>query len=427
MKRGTFLTLLILLACSVRSVAQDASKLKDTIVKATEFAIPRSGAFTLLGNNPANVSTPGFTKDIKLDYFLDKFSLKPNIAFEFQPVWLLGYKNISLDNYRSKSKNPDLLRLLSRASVSIGTTSEKEVNKLAYSLKLTFAKDPMLDEKYITSISKILEKSVVDRDAAEGVLTMKTQKLKNQNSDWRDSIKTTNDRNSDINKKLVLATNDALKVQLQTLIQLNENRIETFKSKIENNERDIDQIRTNLTKSDPGFNDNLRSEVAEAVKKYSEANWYKPKMDVGIGAVNTYQNASLTQLGIKQNGFGVWLNPSVGFNPSGKTDTTSQTVSKVILTGLYKYINSPGDASQNFIGGNVRYGSMKINLFAEYTYLKEGQIKTNSIAYGGSYTIGSKKIIEFGIRTDYDKSFSFKSLMPVIAFDWKLANDIFNK
>ena len=427
MRGSSLLTLLILLAFCSRSAAQDASKLKDTIVKATEFSIPRSGAFTLLGNNPANVSTPGFTKDIKLDYFLDKFSLKPNIAFEFQPVWLLGYKNMSLDNYKSKSKNPDLLRLLSRASVSIGTTSANDVNKLAYSLKLTFAKDPMLDTSYINSIQKILNKSVTDREAEESVLSKKKKKLSNQNLDLTDSIKSTNDRNLGLGRKLAIETNEDRKIQLQTLIQLNKNSIETFKSKIENNQKDSLQISTNLKGGDLAFNEKLRSEVTEAAKKYTEANWYKPKMDVGIGAVNTYKNASLTQLGIKQNGFGIWINPSVGFNPSDKKDTTTQTVSKVILTGLFKYINSPNDASQNFIGGNIRYGSMKINLFAEYTYLKEGQIKTNSIAYGGSYTIGSKKIIEFGIRTDYDKGFTFKSLMPVIAFDWKLANDIFNK
>ena len=43
--------------------------LKDTLLKATQYSIPSSGAFTLLGVNPENVSTPGFSRDFKIDYF----------------------------------------------------------------------------------------------------------------------------------------------------------------------------------------------------------------------------------------------------------------------------------------------------------------------------------------------------------------------
>ena len=42
--------------------------LKDTLLKATQYSIPSSGAFTLLGVNPENVSTPGFSRDFKIDY-----------------------------------------------------------------------------------------------------------------------------------------------------------------------------------------------------------------------------------------------------------------------------------------------------------------------------------------------------------------------
>src|SRR5262245_7600478 len=138
--------LIILIFLRVNIFAQSTTD-TTAIAKATELSVPTSGAFTLLGGKPTEVTTPGFSKDVKLDYFITKFSLNPNIAFDFQPVWLLGLKH---KNAREYGDMQYWKRLLSTANVSLGTKTDNDsVHHLAASLKLSFHHDPMADEKYL--------------------------------------------------------------------------------------------------------------------------------------------------------------------------------------------------------------------------------------------------------------------------------------
>lgn len=418
--------------CFVRCFSQEVEKKNtkqdtatvDKIIKATEFSIPTSGAFTLLGNNPANVATPGFTKDIKVDYFLDEFSLKPNIAFEFQPIWLFGFKNVSFSKY--KEVNP-IVRFLSTANVSIGTFTKEEVSKLAYSIKFSFYKEPMKDTAYTNNIDRILEKVYKLRIKDEQVLSKRKAQLRNQIQHYKTNILALSDLNVNYKRDLDLLAasrikNDDAINKLNVLLQSNITEILKLGTAIIADSSENARLTSKLEAGDPGYNQLLKDELIAFSKKYKEQNWGKPRLDIGAGKVDTYQNASVTQLGLKSNGYGLWANPSIGFAAGISTD--QREAAKILLTGLFKYVESEG-IGQNFYGGNIRYGSSTLNLFAEYTYLKEGSDVTNSLAYGGSYTIGSKKLIEFGIRTDYTKDFSFKSLIPVVAFNWKLGQDLF--
>ncbi len=382
-----------LLVCflSITNLLLKAQTKLDTI-QATEFSIPQSGAFTLLGNTPSAVNTPGFTKDIQLDYFFNEFSLRPNLAFECQPFWLFGFKNKSLVDYQ---KTSPVLRFLSTSSVSLGTIQvNDDVNKFAYSIRFSFWHDPMMDTSYINGMDKLLSESRIEREGTDIQITVKRRRLKNEIKRLETSLDTT----TDSGKRDALRDSIAMK------------------------EANLVAMYIQLTELDSTINISLEKKVRNYAKDYIESNWYKPKLDIGIGKVDTYTDPSVPSIDLKKNGIGIWLNGSIGFIPRSKNVNKAKN-NKVLLTGIYKHIEVEKE-KEEFYGGNIRYGSSAINLFIEYTFSRESSVKTQTIAYGGSYKIGSKKIIEFGLRTNYNEDFKFKNLKPVISINWEFGKDL---
>lgn len=375
----------LLLPFSGKAQTDDGEAIDTTAIqKATEFNIPASGAFTLLGGKPSEVTTPGFTKDIKLDYFVNKFSLNPNIAFDFQPVWLFGFKNMSWSDYRRTSA---VARFLSTANISLGTRQDNDsIHHLAYSLKFTIqSKDPLHDKDYRDGIRNVLSEILKNREAAELPLSMAIMKKTNQ-------IKRL-DKEADAESiRMLNKSIDSLANKMNALLDVSQEELEKA--------------------------------VKEYAEQYIAKNRQRFKMDVGVGQLNTYQNAELPKLGMNKQGIGLWLNPSWGFTPAKVFDKNNQkNTDKVIFSGLIKYIKTDS-VNLQYYGGNIRYGTSHIDLFAEYIYVNNAGILAQTIAYGGSYKLGSNKLIEFGLRTNYDKDFNFSSMTPVISFNWKLAPDL---
>jgi len=151
--RILIITVLLLIAHYAK--AQDGDQLfMDTLLKATQYTIPSSGAFTLLGVNPEQVSTPGFSRDFKIDYFIEDAKLKPNIAIQCQPFWILFYKNKKIADLNKMNLAGSML---ANTSFSFGTTQDLLTgNKFAYSLKTTIGFDPLRDIKYSTNLESIL-------------------------------------------------------------------------------------------------------------------------------------------------------------------------------------------------------------------------------------------------------------------------------
>jgi len=373
------------------------SQTPDSIVQATEFTIPLSGAFTLLGNTPAEVTTPGFTKDVSFDVFLNKFSLKPNIAFEIQPFWLFGYKNVTLTGYQSKSI---IERFLSTGSVSIGTIQANDsINRFAYSLKFSLFHDPMMDTSYITGVDGILQSSRVTRSDLESDVSRRKFAFKLRRA--------------------------ALIVQKDT--GSNTNRINEILNELNDIEKSIDSLNFTLINNDISFNKKLSDAISKFVKEYMEANWYRSKMDIGFGKVYTYADPDVSKIKLNHTGFGFWFNPSIGCIPAKifNRNADSKKAAKLLLTGIYKNIKTDS-LNQEYYGGNIKYGSVFLNVFVEYIYSNVGSnSKIQTMAYGGSYTMGTNKIIQFGLRTDYDAHFKFLKLRPVISLNLGLGKDLF--
>jgi hypothetical protein len=70
----------------------------------SEFGIPTSPVFDLMGVSPAQVVKTSDIKDFKVDWSFKSWSLSPNVSFEVQPIWELMYKRKPLKRYLTKSK-----------------------------------------------------------------------------------------------------------------------------------------------------------------------------------------------------------------------------------------------------------------------------------------------------------------------------------
>lgn len=369
MRQGYMICVLLgLLAITKPVIAQD----NDDIVKATELTIPSSGAFNLMGVNPALVSRPGFTKDFSISNFIKDGKLLDDIALDAQPFWVLFFKNKSINDYQSDKLK--YLRFLSHINVSLGTTKKNDLRKFAWSGKITLQKDPMMDKVYVAQIEKMTEDLGFNK--VKGFLAFEIDGLEQQVDAEQNPVK------ADSLRQL-------LKIKQAALESLHEN----------------------VTKA-----------VLEAKKKlaqkYIEEHWADPVVDIGAGQVFNYNTPTLDSINFSTDGVGVWINPAIGIKLSKNPEAN-----KIQLAGLLKYIRIGGN-DDIYAGANIRYGNGKVNAFAEYIYEKNGKRETNTVAYGLTYKIDNKKIIEVGLRHLLDNKFQLKNFYPAVSLNWALAKDI---
>ncbi|MCP4147149.1 MAG: hypothetical protein GY757_05310, partial [bacterium] len=146
-------------------------------------------------------------------------------------------------------------------------------------------------------------------------------------------------------------------------------------------------------------------------EKYEKDNWNATVLDLGYGRIHNYTGDSLSKLVLKNRGFGFWLNGCYGFNTK-----------RFLVSGLIKYIKM--DEEEQYFGGlNLRYGSAKANFFVEGVFESLEIEDKVTIAYGGEYKINPTMMLEFGIRTEYDKDFKFANLKPVVKLNWLMKKD----
>jgi hypothetical protein len=236
--------------------AQESS---DSLAKATDFTIPASPAFTLLGANPSLVTRPAFTKDFRLDWVLKGGNLVSDIAIDAQPIWILFYKDVSLPEYRRKD---EINRILSTLSVSIGTAKRDSIRSLAWALKLNVYRsvDPMLDTAYINVISP------------------------------RYSTREKNLRLRLAGVEDALEDEEFSETQKDSLRELNE-RIHS----------ELAQIRISDIEK-----------LSEIESEYTRSHWNASLVDVAFGRLYDYESASIDSLAFVSTGFGVWINGALG-------------------------------------------------------------------------------------------------------------------
>lgn len=354
--KNFFLQFTLLLLVSLNSFGQSEEEEKK-IVEATDFSVPSAPAFILLDATPAQINKPAFAKDFKFDWVFKDNKLAPNIAMEIQPVWMLFYKKTSLTEYQSQDWLP---RQLSTLSFSLGTAKKDSVQSLAWAFRVNLFRarkaDPMLDTNYINSLREIIADSEYEKKINIEI----------------ESVKAMIDANEDPAKK-------------EKLIKR------------------LDELKQILERED----DRKKNKYKEKKKEYQEQNWNATLVDIGFGKSYNYFGEELDELKFESRKSGIWINGCYNFGTSN-----------FLVSGLYKYLG--GDTTTNYAGINLRYGSSRVNFFAEFVFEKNGNEKRRNIAYGGDFRLNDLVMIQFGLRTVYDKSFTLRSLKPIVNLNWLL-------
>lgn len=149
-----------------------------------------------------------------------------------------------------------------------------------------------------------------------------------------------------------------------------------------------------------------------AIDKYKEQwekdNWNSTIIDLGYGRIYNYLSESIDSLSFDNQGGGVWISGNFGI---GK---------KVLINGMVKY-SKIAKNNVTTIGANFRYGGLNTNFFVEglYNAASNDNLERFTIAYGGDIKFKTFAL-QFGLRTDYNKEFSFKNLIPVVNFNYLL-------
>ena len=349
----------IVLFLSITMFSQDNIQGK---IEATDYSLPSSPAFSLLDVNPEKINKPGFSRDFKLDWFLNGKNLKPDIAIEAQPVWILFFGETDYNDFQDIKW---LGRTLSTMNFSIGTVQKDSVNSLAYSIKLTLFRDknsdPMLSDELVKSFkedSKEITSYILQKEG----LIEKLEDIVERNDD-NDKVEINN-----IRKKIK---------EIELIIMA----------------KDITE----------------KEYIKKKQKEFEDEHWNASMLDVGYGQILDYSNSNIDSLNFENKKHAVWVNGSYGKE-------------KILLSAMYRqYFYS--DNNDFLAGINLRYGSSKLNFFIETAYEKIAENDKITIGYGGDYKLNSNYQIQFGLRTEYTKDFNLKSLMPVININWLMNKD----
>lgn len=365
-----FLMLLFFFAPSISSFAQDK---KVEIPSATVFSLPSSPAFALLDINPAQVNRPGYLRDFKLDWVMEKGQLSPNIAIDAQPIWLLFFKNVGLSQYVHDVKWWG--KTLSTLTFSLGTHEKDDARSLAYSFKISLIRyDILEDQKFSEDLDEAL------KDPPDVEVIIKTRVEKQFIIDDKNKEKTA----PGIPKEAV----DRLNKEIKAL---------------------NDEIRA-LDESLGKYDEETKGKIKALLIKYKEVDhWNEPFLDLGYGNLYSYSGATIGTLKLENKGMGLWMNGGFGI---GKN---------IFVCGLARYIDSIKNETheKQYLGGmNLRYGSPKFNLFIEGVYENDKNQNKYTIAYGGDFKINPNIVLQFGIRTEYNKSFNFSNLIPLVNVTW---------
>lgn len=351
--------------------AQEGTEVGAQIAKATEFTIPVSPAFDLIGVNPAQVTKPSNIREFKVDWSFRSWRLKPNLALQAQPIWEIAYNRADLTRYQKASR---FLKTLSTLDISAGTVEDdNQIRRVSFAAKINLYRqhDPLENAELFEGIDTSFRREQMERMG-------------------------------EINRLNALIDHRKRRKQASPEMTATRDSLETEHG---------------LAAADH------KVKIQEIAQTFLKSHWNAAHLDVAYGRVFSYDRPRLDSLGLQAQAQAVWANGSVGI---GK---------KVLLTGLVRYIlqerdsSTPVDSSSNVLslGFNFRYGSPKFNFFAEVVYsngskafalsdatLNITQLAPLSLSYGGDWRINRNVVLSYGVRTDYSSGgFKFRNLIPV--------------
>lgn len=356
-KISSWLILLITFLYNGYAYSQEAAK---EIVKATEFSIPVSPAFALMGADPALVTMPGVIRDFKVDWSFRSYRLSPNISIEAQPIWLIAYDRPDLTAYRKAGK---FMRRLSTLNVSLGTIQLDTTRVVAYAVKINLfrARDPFLDTTY-------MNQGMQDAVNQENAVLQQVNDLKK-----------TIDTCTDVYQR-IQAENQMLAAEAQLV-----------------------NMRTNS-----------KTRLKDLREMYLKSYWNTSCVDLAFGETYSYINESLDSLELSRRGYGVWLTGGIGI---GRKCFLSGLL-------RYQKITDTQDGQQYGVNFRIGSNKFRFFAETVYEKTEDQRINENLenikvtnesfiIAYGGDLKLNNNILLGFSLRTVYNDQMKFVNLIPV--------------
>lgn len=387
----------LLLLVATAALAQGT----DDLAKATNFSIPSAPAFTLLDATPSKINVPNYPRDFSLDWIVKDDRLVSDIAIDAQPVWLLWMRNKDTQAYKDAGR---LMRFLSTLSTSLGTAKRDDEQSLAAAVKFSPFRgtDPLLDTGYIDDITGVVRgSSTVPLLVQKAILEVQVQA-----SD--DAV---------LDEKQVKAIDDIVDASMDGELDLDE--VQSYSDLSAAQRAAIRAYTNDLKDLAVALASELKAKSKKLTKlreQFEKDHWNDSRLDIGIGWLSTYQeDATLDELKLVQDGFGVWVNPAYGFGSS-----------HFLGTALVKVINR--DDTDWSVGANLRYGQGKRNFFAEYVLEQPGADGADSkqtISYGGEFKVGDAYFVQFGLRTEYEDGFDLQAITPTVKVNSQVLNSLF--
>ena len=358
--------------------SDEAADLSSDIMRKSEFAIPSSPAFSLLGVTPEMVTRPGAVQDFKVDWRIKNYNLAPDLALEAQPLWALYFDRKGLDSYRKASP---FLKTLSTFSTSFGTAKMDGLNHFTYAFKISLFRenDPLSDPLLLKEMSQELAQ-------LEEPLKQDLNRLRNE----LDSAITREDR-------LIL-------------------REQMFNTRTEL--KDIRRAQ--------------KLKLVDLQQDYMNENWNSGGVDVAFGKVSTFNNAADT-LAVESAGWGFWINGAMGAGPNGLL-TGIFKIRKIgnnndyLLGASYRFggyrFSFYGELIYESLQNLQQNGFSEDELFAaKYSEdLGNGwvqfadaleSVSQLTFSYGGDFRLANGINLNFSLRTILDQKLTFKKLLPV--------------
>lgn len=393
--------LVILYTCCF---GQNIFEQQDTLsrISGTEFGIPASPVFDLMGVTPSQVVRTTDIKDFKVDWSFKSWSLSPNLSFQAQPFWELLYDRKPISKYQNAGK---FSRLLTTLDVSAGSVLNEEANRrigVAAKMGVYREKDLLLEKDIFGDIDVDIS---AKRKELDSLLILAQNKLK----------KNTN-----------LLEKPALMLDVQNL------ELEIF-----------------------GLQKQKKEAINERMVILINEYWNASYMDVGIGKVNTFFSdafGNLDSLRLDRNtALGIWINGGLRVGKyalvSGLIrghkyrEQVNFTLQNDVTEELFDTTSVAGNVLMTY-GVNFRYGSPLFSFFTEFI-LERKATKTPvealtrsfdtpsdfsivnesvnwnivhpfTINLGGDWRMKRNIILNFGMRTVFDKSFALKTFLPVV-------------
>lgn len=357
------LTLANYILCSVDKLRAQDSLVLGELVR-TEFNIPQSAAFDLLGVSPAQILTPANIKEFKVDWSFSNWRSTPNLAIQVQPIWEIFYNRTNLRKYRNATP---FMRTLSTLDLSAATILDFTGNrKLSYADKINIyrEKDPLVDKNLIKDIEKEFQFNTYELRNSINKISKIRNKIKNP-----DKI-------------------DSIYIQLDSLNNLLQEASQLQKEKIRS-----------------------------AAASYQKKNWNSTNIECSVGQALSYRENSTDSINLISKTISAWVAGCIGIGR--KTLITSM----IRFTSAKTFENKN---SKIFSGGvNFRYGSHRFNYFTEFfisdlnstetTKLTRNGINTISrfnSSIGGEWKITRNVVLAYGIRLNFDPDFKLIRIIP---------------